>query len=594
MKGTTKVAERVIDTDVLVVGSEGAGSRAAIEASKHNVRTIIVTKGHLAKSGVTMLAGADIMLDGKSLHELGFPGDPKDSKEKFFRDIVIQGFYLNDQKLVEAYVRDAPARVKELIDWGMTVHASEERAVLTSGVEIVRALQREVKRHDIELIKDTMVADLLVAGGKVVGAVGIDINTGEIVVFRSKAVILATGGWHKAYPLTTGTEGLTGDGQAMAYRVGADLLNMEMVTFCPNIILWPPMLRGSIFLYLLHLCCGDLLNSKEEPFLSQYDPKIVELGTKTEWNKLLLSLFTMREVRKGKGTPYGGVYLSLKDIPWDIVEKSCLEGGWLTLDWKFQGTDFSGLMKSLREGYPVEVAPAAHYFEGGIRINEKCETSLPGLYAAGECSTGVFGANRVAAATTEMLVEGAIAGGFAAEYAMKVSAPEIDVKQIESLRNKVLRPLRREEGVRPVELRKRIQQIANENIMVIRDGEGLKRAIKELERIRREELPRLCTTTKVQEYNREWIEALELENMVQVLEMSARSALTRTESRGVHYRLDYPKLDNDHWLKEVTVKQVADEMQIATHPITITTITLPRGTMTFEESILKAIEALEA
>ncbi|MFQ5710854.1 MAG: FAD-binding protein [Candidatus Geothermarchaeales archaeon] len=592
MRGVTELAERVVDTDVLVVGSEGAGSRAAIEASKHNVRASIATKGRLAKCGVTMLAGADLTLDGKSLRDMGFLGNPEDSKKRFFRDIVIQGFYLNNQRLVEAYVRDAPARVKELIDWGMAVYSSEERAVLTSGVEIVKALKREVKRHNIEIIEDTMVKDLLVMGGKVVGAVGIDVNTGDFVAFRSRAVVLATGGWHKGYAFTTGTEGLTGDGQAMAYRAGADLLNMEMVTFCPNVILWPPMLRGSIFIYLLHMACGDLLNSEEEPFLSQYDPKIVELGTKTEWNKLILSQFCMREVLKGKGTSHGGVYFSLRGIPWDVVEKS--SPATITPGWKFQGTDFSGMMKSLSEGYLVEVGPVAHYFEGGIKINENCETSLPGLYAAGECGGGLFGANRVAAATTEMLVEGAIAGRFAAEYVRKASTPEIDVKQVESLRNKMFQPLKREEGVKPVDLRKRIQQIAHEHLGVIRDGGGLKRAVEELEGMRKEELPRLYTTTKAREYNREWIEALELENMVQVLEMSAKSALTRTESRGVHYRVDNPKLDNDNWLKEIVIKQVAGEMQIATHPITITTITPPEGTLTFEESILRATEALEA
>lgn len=586
-----KLTEKLVDTDVLVVGSEGAGARAAIEAATHDVNVTIVSKGRIARSGVTMLAGADVALDGKSLHELGFPGDPKDSKERFFRDIVIQGFYLNNQMMVEAYVRDAPARVKELIDWGLRVSSSGEREIVTSGAEIVKTLLREVRKHDIQIIEDTMVTDLLTKDGRVVGAVGIDINTGQFVVFKSKAVVLATGGWHKAYSFTSGSEGLTGDGQAMAYRAGAELLNMEMVTFCPNVILWPPIYRGSIFLYILSMFCGNLLNSKKEPFLSQYDLKIVDLGTKTEWNKLLLSLFSIREIRRGKGTPHGGVYFSLSNVTQETLEKSGVFA--FTPNWKFQGTDFSGLVKNLLEGEVVEVGPAAHYFEGGIKINEKCETSLPGIYAAGECSTGLFGANRVAAATTEMLVEGAIAGKYATEYTKNISTPEVDVAQVEKLRNKILKPLKREGGVKPVELRKRVQQIAYKNIEVIRDEERLRRAIKEFESIRKSELPKLYTTTKVQEYNREWIEALELENIIQVLEISAKSALTRKESRGAHYRLDYPRIDNDHWLKEIVVKQVDGEMQITTRPIVIATITPPKGTMSFEESILKAIEALE-
>lgn len=592
-----KLAEKVIDTDVLVVGSGGAGSRAAIEARKHDANVIIASKGHIGKSGVTMMAGADLSLDGKSLHELGFPGDPEDSKEKFFRDIVIQGFYLNNQKLVEVYVRDAPARVKELMDWGMKVWGSEERAVFSTGLEIARALTQKVRSNDIQIIQDTMITDLLTKGGKVVGAVGVDVNTGEYLVFKSKATVLATGGWHKAYIFNSGTEGLTGDSQAMAYRAGASLLNMEMVTFCPNVILWPPMLRGSIFLYLLHFSCGNLLNSKEENFLLEYDPKIVELGTKTEWNKLILSLFAMREVRKGRGTPHGGTYFSLRGIPWSTVEKSSLEAGWVAPpDWRHPqtGTSHSEMMENLREGSLIEVGPAAHYFEGGIEVNENCETTIPGLYAAGECTGGLFGANRVAAATTEMLVQGAIAGKFAAEYAKKASTPMINTKQVDVLKNKVLQPLRREEGVKPVEVRKRVQQLAYENMGVIRGGGGLKRLIGELERIRQQDMPRLRTTTKAREYNREWIEVLELENMLQVLEISARSALTRTESHGVHYRLDHPKLDNDRWLKEIVVKQVSGDIRIAERPITITTMTPPSGTFTFEESILKAIEDLKA
>ncbi len=591
MWSMNELADRTVETDVLVVGSEGAGSRAAIEASRHDVSVTIATKGRIAKCGVTMLAGADLTLDGESLYELGFPGDPKDSKKKFFRDIVIQGFYLNNQKLVENYVRDAPTRVGELVDWGMKVTSSEERAVMTTGVQIVRALKRGAKSCDIEIVEDTMITDLLVSGGKVVGAFGINIISGEIVVFRSKAVVLATGGWARAYPFTTGTRDLTGDGQAMAFRAGAELINMEMITFCPNIILWPPVWRGSIILYLLHMSCGDLLNNKEEPFLAQYDPKIVELATKTEWNKLLISLFAMREVRNGKGSSHGGVYYSLKGVPWNTVEKSLTE---TAPDFKFQGTDFSEMVKSLREGRFVEVGSAAHYFEGGVRVNENYEATIPGLYAAGECSGGLFGANRVAAATTEMLVEGALAGKFAAKYAKKTSPPEIDTKQVKHLRNKILEPLKRKGSIKPSDLRRRIHRVAYEKIGVIRGGEGLKKAVEELERMGSADLSKLYTTTKVREYNMEWIEALELENMVQVLETSARSALTRTESRGVHYRLDHPKLDNDRWLKEITVKQVSGKMQIATRPITTTTLTPPGGTLTFEESILKAIEALEA
>ncbi|MCD6529136.1 FAD-binding protein [Candidatus Bathyarchaeota archaeon] len=586
------LADEVIESDVLVVGSEGAGSRAAIEAAEHGVRVVMVTKGRVGRCGATMLAGADITLDGRSLYEMGFNGNPNDSKEKFFRDIVIQGFYLNDQRLVEVYVQDAPARTKEMIDWGMKVTHSEDRAIETTGMEIVRALGREVKRRDIQIVEDVMVTDLLSKSGRVLGAVGIDVNSGRFLLFKSKAVVLATGGWGRAYPFISGTRELTGDGQAMAYRVGAELANMEMVTFCPNVILWPPIYRGSIFLYILHMSCGDLLNGAGERFLDKYDERIVELATKTEWNKLLLSLFTMREVLDGKGSPHGGVYFSLRGVPWEKVENSL--AALIAPGWKFQGTDFSRMMDELRNGGLVEVAPAAHYFEGGIKINEKCETNVPGLYAAGECATGLFGANRVAAATTEMLVEGAVAGRSAAEYAKKASFSEVDERQVKRLRDELFKPLERRDGVKPVELRKHIQKVAYEKIGVVREESGLREALGELEKARKEELPRICTVTKASGYNLEWIEALELRNMVQVLEASAKSALTRRESRGVHYRLDYPNVDNDNWLKEIVVRNVGGEMQVFTYPVAATKITPPSGVMGFEEAILKAIEALES
>ncbi len=581
----------VVKTDVLVVGGGGAGLRAAIEASRQAVKTVLVSKGRPARSGVTPLAGADLALDGKSLHELGFPGDPTDSKEKFFRDIVIQGFYLNNQKLVEAYVRDAPARVKELIDWGMKVSASESRAVLTSGVEITDALNRELKRSNVEIFEDIMVYELLTRGGKVVGALGIDINSGEFIVFNSKAVVLATGGWHKAYYLNSGTPDMSGDGQAMAFKVGAELINMEMITFCPNVIVWPPSLRGSIYLYVFHLFCGNILNSLGENFMEKYPKRIAEVGTRTEWNKLILSIASMREILEGRGGPHGGVYFSLKGIPWEDVEKSGILS--FAPNWKFQGTDFSGLTQKLREGEMVEVAPAAHYFEGGIKINEKCETGIAGLYAAGECAAGLFGANRVAAATTEMLIQGAIAGKYAAEYAKRVNFTDFDEKQVERFKEEALGPIKRREGVKLFELKERLQRLAYDKVGVIRTAQDLSEAINEISSIRKEKLPKLCTTTKVTEYNREWIECLELKNMFLLVEISARAALLRTESRGVHYRSDYPYMDNNNWLKELAAKNVNGEIVITSQPITVTTLKPPGGVMPFEESILKAIEALE-
>jgi len=272
----------MIETDVLIVGSWGAGLRAAIEAASSGVQTILVTKGAVNRSGASPLAGADVMLDGKSLHDLGYPGDPEDSPEKFFRDICIEGFYLNNQRLVTNYVQEAPARVKELLDWSIKVISSGKREIITPGTEIVKVLHRELAHQEIEIFEDTMVCDLLTNKGQVAGAIGVDIYTRDIMLFKAKTIVLATGGWQKAYPYNTIADEMSGDGQAMAYRAGAELINMEMVTFCPNTLLAPKMLRGSLFFYAFHASCGTILNNEETDILTNLDPKIVEIATKTE------------------------------------------------------------------------------------------------------------------------------------------------------------------------------------------------------------------------------------------------------------------------------------------------------------------------
>lgn len=580
---------KAIETDVLVVGGGGSGLRAAIGAGEKGVRPLLISKGPVARSGASLLAGADLTLDGKSLHELGFPGDPRDDKEKFFNDILTQGFYLNNQRLVEIYVEEAPKRVKELLEWGINVNFSEERAIFTSGSSILDALLRRAQEIDVGIMDDVMLVGLLTKDGKISGALGLSIQTGDLITFRSKAVVLATGGWHKAYSPNAGPWELSGDGVAAAYRAGAELANMEFVTFCCNVLLWPPKWSGIIFPYLLHLLVGGkLVNSRGEDFLIKYDPTLVKFGTSMEWNKSFVSILTTLEVLEGRGSPHGGVYYEIGDISSEEFE-SCVTKYYP--NWKYKGIDFSELGKMLKAKKPVEVGSAAEYFEGGIVANEKFETNIPGLYAAGECSTSLFGANRVAAATTEMLVEGTIAGQSAAEHARKVEMPEIDEKQVERLKEKVFSPLKREEGIKPASLKQKIQRMAHETLGPIRNREGIEGFIQFIEMVKKKELPRLYTTSKSRRYNREWIEALELENIMQVLEISAKSSLMRTESRGVHYRLDHPYTDNNNWLKEIIVKRVGDEIRVTTRPVTITKISPPSGVIPYMEMMKKMMEA---
>ncbi|MCS7366885.1 MAG: FAD-binding protein [archaeon YNP-WB-062] len=576
-----KLIDKLITTDVLVVGGGGAGLRAAIGAAEMGVSTILISKGPVARSGASPLAGADLTLDGRSLHELGFPGDPRDTKDKFFNDIVTQGFYLNDQRLVELYVEDAPKRVKELLDWGLKVSSAEERAIFTSGESITNALLKRAREVGAETMDDVMLIDILTCSGRVSGALCLDIMNGDLIVFKSKAIVLATGGWHKAYSPNAGSRELSGDGIAAAYRAGAELANMEFVTFICNAIYWPLKWQGLIFPYLLHLLVGGkLVNGRGEEFLSKYDPTIVKFGTSMEWNKSFISIANMLEVLEGKGAPHGGVYYEIGDITWEEFESRVTKR---YPNWRYKGIDFSEFGKMLRDGGSIEVGPAAEYFEGGIVVNEKMETTIQGLYAAGECTSSLFGANRVAAATTEMLIEGAIAGESAAQYAKKVGMPEIDERQVEKLGEKVLSPLKRKDGIKPAELRKRIQKMAHAKLGPVRTREGIEELLRFIDVVKEKELPKLYVSSESRKYNKEWVEAIELENIIQIIELSAKSALMRTESRGVHYRLDHPYTDNDNWLKEIVVKRVNNGVNVVTRPVKATKLPLPCGVIPYWE-----------
>ena len=577
------MAEETIRTDVLVIGGGGAGFRAAIGAREKGVQVTLLSKGPLARCGATPMAGADFTLDGASLSQLGFPGEPKDSLEKAFNDIIVQGFHLNNQKLVEQYLNAAPDRLKELIDWGIEIKGSEERAIFTSGIGIMDALARRAREMDVNLLEDIMMIDLLTRDNRVVGGLALEIKSGRFMSIEAKSIVLAVGGWHKAFWPNTGMRDLSGEGLAMANRAGAELGNMEFITFCCNVLFEPPVLRGSIATYILAMVCGgQLTNAHGEAFLQKYDPFVVEKGTTMEWNKSFVSFASEREVRSGAGSPSGGVYYGLGTTPWESFEKTAQTI--MFPNWKYKAMDLSHMARTLKEGGKVEVGPAVEYFDGGIIVNENLETSLAGLYAAGECTLGVFGANRVFSAITEMLVHGAHAGRNAAEYAMGVSSVETDQARLQELEAMAKGPLERTGGTNPAQIRKRLQGEAHRRLGPIRNEAQLTWFLEFLEELKRKDLPNLATVTKTRIYNKEWIDALELPNMVHILEASVRSALLRKESRGVHYREDYPETNNENWLVETVVKIENEQLEITTRPITVSSLTPPKGRWPYLEN----------
>jgi succinate dehydrogenase/fumarate reductase flavoprotein subunit len=583
------VDERIIETDVLVVGGGGAGFRAAIGARETGVRAMLVSKGPLARCGATPMAGADFTLDGLSLSRMGFPGEPKDTKEKFFNDIVTQGFYLNNQKLVEQYIGSAPARLKELLEWGMKVDSSEERAIFTSGLGLVDTVCRRAKTCGVDFLEDVMVLGLVIRGGRVVGALGLDIPTGEFIRFRSRAVIIATGGWHKAFWPNTGMRDLSGEGIAMAHRAGAEIGNMEFITFCCNILLWPPLWRGSLATYILSLRIdAELTNSAGEVFLKKYDPFVVKWGTYMEWNKGFVSFASTREIRDGKASPHGGVYFGLGSTPYDTFEKIALSR---FPNWKYKALDLSEMPKIFKERKPVEVGPVVEYFDGGIVVNEKFETAVEGLYAAGECTLGPFGANRVCSAITEMLVHGAEAGENAGAYAKKTPMPELPVPFLGDLQRKAEKALGRKDGLKPAQIRRQVQEMAHKNLSPIRTQKELSAFLSFLEKTIQDEVPQLATISKSRIYNKEWVDAIELENMLHLLRCATIGALHRAESRGVHFREDYPYTDNENWFKENIIRYENGALEVYRRPVTTTSTTPPKGRVPYLDMLKKMMES---
>ncbi len=566
---------KTVKADVLIVGGGGAGFRAAIASRQEGAETLLISKGPLARCGASPMAGADLTCHGVGMREAGFFGEPNDSEEKFLSDIVHQGCFLNDQVLAERFVQDGPSRMMETLDWGCQPYLCDERAIFTSGIGIVDAHLKEARRLGTRFMDDTAVLELMVQEGQVCGAIGLDLRSGERILIDCHAVILASGGWHKAYTPVTGSKELTGDGVAMAYRAGAEVANMEFVTFACNVPLWPPIWRGSIVTYAMSLMCGGTLeNADGERFLDRFDPEMVEIASTTEWNKSFFSFATALEVRAGRGTEHGGVYYVKGDTPWPEFEAKALRS---YPDWKVKGADFSELGRRLRDGEGVEVAGAAEYFEGGVWVDERFASTLPGLYAAGECAVSLFGANRVAAATMEMLVTGAIAGKEAADFARTHPSASPHPTTARVLDDKITKPLRNRERVDVGQLRSDLQKAAASYLGPVRCERELVDFVRSLERMQQEVLPVLGASHEGQIYNKAWIECLELENMLTVLELSARSALQRTESRGVHYREDHPFSDNDQWLREIHLSLDRGERRSAVHPVRQGSLPLPSG-----------------
>ena len=578
--------------DIVVVGAESTGSTAAITASrKPDVRVAVLTKGQeIGRVGATMLAHEPLsscVMDSKSASEIiGLKrGDLRDGPDAFFEDIVMAGDYMSDQSLVEVIVRRAPLIAKEFTNWGFqwnyeVVDRSPghrfprdyygQRAWGPQYLRLMSSLIRE--RRNVDLYTDTMALDLIVSNGRITGLTAINLLTGEFIVFRCRAVILAAGGAQNVYTHhTTGRE-LTGDHYAMAFRAGAELMDMEFVKFNMAII-WPEGAANDPFALLQTFRhTSQWFNRLGQRFMDKWDP--VNMERNGEVGKIAVAT----EILEGRGGKHG-VYYSIKHLPKNLID---YQKEWSRLKgWVDQSThyDYSPFVEMMRDGYALEVSLAAHYNEGGIRIDPKCATKIKGLYAAGEASAGVDGARRIAGmALTTAFVHGYTGAEACLEYIMDVpSREQVNERQVADSRARAFGLLKNEQGVSPVEVRKDIQNVADRYAWAVRNKNGLLTALNEVERIRKQ-LDNMYLQSNTLNYNPEFIESLQVRNLLECLEMIAAAALQREESRGTHYRSDFPAMDCDKWMKNIVLSRGPDgKILLSTAPIVTTRLALPIG-----------------
>ncbi|MBC7110867.1 MAG: fumarate reductase subunit A [Methanothermobacter sp.] len=535
---------QVYECDVLIIGSGGAGCRAAIEVSEHNLTPLIVSKGLSFKSGCTGMAEGGYNAAFACV-------DPEDSPDVHFEDTMRGGGFLNDPQLVRILVDEAPDRLRDLETYG-ALFDRQESGLLDqrpfggqtyrrtcyqgdrTGHEMITALKEEVIRRDIETVEEIMITSLLVEEDRVLGAMGVSIRDSSTVAFRASSTILAAGGAGHIYPVTSNTIQKGGDGFSVAWKAGADLIDMEQVQFHPTGMVYPESRRGVLVTEAVRGEGGILLNSEGERFMKRYDPR-GELATR---DVVARAIYT--EIMEGRGTGNGGVYLDVSHLPDEVIEEK-LET--MLLQFQDVGIDI--------RSEPMEVAPTAHHFMGGVRIDEWGRTNLRNLFAAGEVTGGVHGANRLGGnALADTQVFGRRAGIAAARNAIK-SAPASIKSAVEEEEYRI-KSMVAEGSHSPSEIRDRLHEAMWNGVAIVRSRESLESA-----RAVIQDLTTMMGDLNVPEtsgFNTYLIEALELENMLVTSSMVVESALIREESRGSHYRKDFPET-RPEWLKSIVLNR---------------------------------------
>ena len=565
--GLEKIGIREIETEVLVIGSEAAGAKAAIESQIAGADVLLVTKGLVGRSGTTVMAGRGIQAP------LGHQ-DPRDNPDVFFEDVIRGGAYLNNQKLVERLTKLAVTEVPKMEQWGAkflkkgdkfaqyeTPGATYARSLTPighGGVQWSNALRAELKRQKTKIIEDCFITGLLLSDGQVAGALGVSLHDGQFIVFRAKNTILATGGCPQVYRMTDASLDATGDGIAMAYHAGAELMDMEFQQFFPLACYTPPMEMSQFTAYLRYFLHAKFYNSRGEAFMERYLPLAKEWGLRDVTSRAIYL-----ENKYGRGSPHGGAYIALSHLPENLVDD------WIEREKPPDMNKIQELGIDIRK-QALECGPACHYSMGGVRVNENCETTLARLYAVGEVAAGMDGAERIdgGPAITWCLTMGYIAGRRAAETAKELDWLDINLEQVKAEQKKVTKLWERKEGIKGFEVKSKIKDIMWEQCALIRDREGLERTLSVAQNIKSDDLPRVCVPDSSRVFNKGLVEALESINMVELSEMIVRAALMREETRQSHYRTDFPDRDDKKWLKNIIIKKEKGKMTFTTaHPV---------------------------
>ncbi len=573
------------DYDVLVIGAGGAGLRAAIEAAASGVSVGVVCKSLLGKAHTVMAEGGV----AAALANV----DDRDNWRVHFSDTMRGGQYLNNWRMAELHAREAPDCVRELEAWGALFDRTKDGRILQrnfgghryprlahvgdrTGLEMIRTLQDHGIHQGIEVHMECAVVTLLKDGERVVGAFGYDREKGRFRLFQAKAVVLATGGIGRAFKINSNSWEYTGDGHSLAYHAGAALMDMEFVQFHPTGMVWPPSVRGILVTEGVRGEGGILLNNQGRRFMFDDIPENYRDQTAdseeegwryTQGDKnarrppeLLtrdhVARCIVREVREGRGSPHGGVFL---DIAW-IKEKIPNAAERIKKKLPSMYHQFKQLADVDITAVPMEVGPTTHYMMGGVRVDGDTQmSSVPGLFAAGECAAGLHGANRLGGnSLSDLLVFGKRAGQYAAQFAKEHGASKVDQSEVDEAARQAVAPFERASGSGEgaYQIQHELQEMMQDLVGIVRKEEEMLRALKAIAKLKAQ--AEQVGVTGNREYNPGWHTALDLKNLLTVSEAIARAGIERRESRGAQFREDYPQKDEAFSKFNIIIQKDAD------------------------------------